>query len=306
MVQVGSVRGRLAAGGPGGFVDVQRASGGRFAADPQAVYERWHEFREWWRSDPDRRLDPDLRPDSNPLPRARQVFAVGMNSTNKRAVQHVDAPPGIAGVAKFATSLAGPFDPIPVEGGATVLDVEVGLVIGEPIDRAVEEAAVPGLLAGAVLGLDVVDTSAVVRLRMGATPVSYLNPGKSRPGFAPLGPIVVGLDEVADPAAVDVALDIDGARVQEGSPAGSLFGPFEVIARLSRQMDLLPGDVVLLGGVGNLPGVPVLPLRPGTTVVAGSSLLGRQRHTVVRSRRGVAAGSGPSGRRGSESREEDE
>jgi len=30
-----------------GAVDVELVSGGRFAADPDAVFERWDEFREW-------------------------------------------------------------------------------------------------------------------------------------------------------------------------------------------------------------------------------------------------------------------
>src|SRR5947209_4810070 len=74
-----SVRSSGPGHGPGG-IDVEKSSAGRFGADPQAVYERWHEFREWaaTASTDDAapfRLD-ELGP---PAPRPAQVFAVGAN-----------------------------------------------------------------------------------------------------------------------------------------------------------------------------------------------------------------------------------
>ncbi len=284
LVQVGSASGRLVASLGGQWADVARLSGGRFGPDPQALYARWDEFTTWWSSmKPESgEGDEDLAgvPDSNPLPGARQVLAVGMNFGNKRERQAVDTPHDVAGAVKLLSSLTGPMDRIGIDSDDVVLDAEVAVVVKAPIERA-RERDVTDLIAGLVLGLDLVDRRSVVRLDMGAGVVSYLNPGKSRPGFTPLGPYVVGLDEVPDLDDVDFFLDINGRRVQQGSTSDALFSPLEVVARLSRKITLLPGDVILLGGGGNLPGVTVPPLAVGDVLTAGSSLLGNQRHVIV-------------------------
>jgi len=46
-VRIGNLSGRLVLVTDHGAIDVEEFSAGRFGADPQAVYERWREFREW-------------------------------------------------------------------------------------------------------------------------------------------------------------------------------------------------------------------------------------------------------------------
>ena len=61
-------------------IDVQTASDGQFGADPQAVYDRWDEFRQWAAAadvGAARPVDPAVL--GLPTPCPRQVFAVGAN-----------------------------------------------------------------------------------------------------------------------------------------------------------------------------------------------------------------------------------
>ena len=69
-----------AAESAGAGVDVETASGGKFSADPQAIYENWDQFRDWAAdvsADASVVIDPALL--GPPVPRPRQVFAIGLN-----------------------------------------------------------------------------------------------------------------------------------------------------------------------------------------------------------------------------------
>jgi 2-keto-4-pentenoate hydratase/2-oxohepta-3-ene-1,7-dioic acid hydratase in catechol pathway len=87
--------GRLALQFGGGALDVERASGGRFGSDPQAVYSRWDEFRSWAVAVDagDAALDPvresTLGP---PVPGPAQVFAVGLNYREHAAEAGLELP----------------------------------------------------------------------------------------------------------------------------------------------------------------------------------------------------------------------
>jgi 2-keto-4-pentenoate hydratase/2-oxohepta-3-ene-1,7-dioic acid hydratase in catechol pathway len=77
--------------------------------------------------------------------------------------------------------------------------------------------------------------------------------GKWCDGFAPLGPWLVTADEVGDPQALTVALDVNGVTRQNGSTKDMIFTVAELVAHASRLMTLEPGDVILTGtpsGVG--------------------------------------------------------
>ncbi|HEY3686825.1 MAG TPA: fumarylacetoacetate hydrolase family protein [Streptosporangiaceae bacterium] len=77
--------------------------------------------------------------------------------------------------------------------------------------------------------------------------------GKWLDGFAAFGPWLVTADEVPDPQALDVELDLNGAARQRGSTKDMIFSVAEQIAFASRLMTLEPGDVLFTGtpaGVG--------------------------------------------------------
>ena len=107
--------------------------------------------------------------------------------------------------------------------------------------------------------------------------------GKSAPTFGPLGPWMVTPDEISDPQALEMFLDVNGEKAQRGNTATMIFPVAELISYLSRFMRLEPGDVITTGtppgvGLGRKP--PVF-LKAGDTMRLGIDGLGEQSQTVV-------------------------
>jgi 2-keto-4-pentenoate hydratase/2-oxohepta-3-ene-1,7-dioic acid hydratase in catechol pathway len=79
-VRIANLNGRLVLLTAQGALDVEQASAGAFAADPQAVYENWTEFTHWAaQADNLPGIPYDERDLGAPAPRPRQVLAVGLN-----------------------------------------------------------------------------------------------------------------------------------------------------------------------------------------------------------------------------------
>ena len=70
--------------------------------------------------------------------------------------------------------------------------------------------------------------------------------GKSMPGFCPVGPWIVTADEL-DPADVALGCTIDGAPIQDGRTSSMRFWIAEIVAYLSRHLELRPGDLIATG-----------------------------------------------------------
>jgi 2-keto-4-pentenoate hydratase/2-oxohepta-3-ene-1,7-dioic acid hydratase in catechol pathway len=107
--------------------------------------------------------------------------------------------------------------------------------------------------------------------------------GKSCDTFGPTGPYLVTRDEIADPQALDMSLDVNGKRMQTGNTATMIFTVAQIISHLSQLMTLHPGDVITTGtppgvGMGMKP-EPVY-LKPGDVMELEISGLGKQRQTV--------------------------
>ena len=79
--------------------------------------------------------------------------------------------------------------------------------------------------------------------------------GKSLDTFGPIGPQVVLADDLPDPQHLDVACRLNGQTVQAGNTSQMIFTIPEIIAFVSKNFTLLPGDIILTGtpaGVGPL------------------------------------------------------
>jgi len=112
--------------------------------------------------------------------------------------------------------------------------------------------------------------------------------GKGCDTFGPIGPWLVTPDEIGDPQALSMWLDVNGRRMQSGNTTNMIFGVAEILSYLSRYMTLLPGDIIATGtpagvGLGQKP-EPVW-LQPGDVVELGIQGLGQQRQTVIPYRR---------------------
>lgn len=91
------------------------------------------------------------------------------------------------------------------------------------------------------------------------------------------------VDEVPDPQQLDIWLEIDGHRHQDGNTRTMIFGVDALVAYVSRFMSLQSGDVI---STGTPPGVglgydPPIWLQPGNIMRLGIAGLGEQRQLVV-------------------------
>lgn len=107
--------------------------------------------------------------------------------------------------------------------------------------------------------------------------------GKSCDTFGPLGPWLVTRDEIPDPQGLDMYLEVNGHRYQNGNTNTMVYGVAHVVAYLSQFMSLQPGDVI---STGTPPGVgmgqnPSRYLKPGDKIELAIAGLGVQRQNVV-------------------------
>jgi 2-keto-4-pentenoate hydratase/2-oxohepta-3-ene-1,7-dioic acid hydratase in catechol pathway len=106
--------------------------------------------------------------------------------------------------------------------------------------------------------------------------------GKSFPGFAPIGPALVTVDEIDDPDDLRVTTELNGKSVQDSRTSDLVFSVAELVAYLSGIVTLLPGDLIFTGtpeGVG-LGRTPPSYLVDGDTVVTTIDGIGSMRHEV--------------------------
>lgn len=261
-------------------LDVEKASGGRFGADPQALYEVWDEFTAWAREADHADAVPFDHADLGaPTPAPPQVFAIGLNYRAHAAESDLAVPDRFPPVfTKFRTALSGPYTTVTLpEGGDTDWEVELVVVVGRRAER-VAEADAWSHVAGLTVGQDLSERASQL-----AGPVPQFSLGKSFPGFAPVGPWVVTVDEFTDPDDLELGCAIDGERMQHGRTSDLLFPVPALIAGLSAVTPLLPGDIVFTGtpsGVG-LGRDPRRFLRPGEELISYVAGIGELRQQFI-------------------------
>jgi len=249
-VRIANLSGRLVLLHEGRAVDVERASGGAFGADPQAVYERWEEFAAWAAgADLTGGTAFEPRDLGSPSPSPRQVLAAGLNYRDHAAESGFAVPEGLPPVfTKFSTSISGPVTEVRLpEGGHTDWEVELVAVIGRRAEQ-VREADAWSHVAGLAAGQDISE-----RILQLSGPAPQFSLGKSYPGFAPIGPWLVSVDEFDDPDDLELSCAINGEEVQKGRTRDLIFSVPALVSRLSAVLPLLPGDVIFTGtpaGVG--------------------------------------------------------
>ena len=213
-----------------------------------------------------------------PLSRVGHFIAIGLNYAEHAAETGAAVPKEPVVFSKAPSSLCGPDDDVLLPRGSHKLDweVELAVVIGRRCDY-VEEADALSHVLGYALCNDFSERE-YQKERAG----QWIK-GKSAPTFGPLGPFIATADEIADPQALSMFLDVNGERRQTGSTATMIFPVAHLVSYLSRFMVLEPGDVITTGtppGVG-LGMSPPQFLRAGDEVRLGMEGLGEQRHRVV-------------------------
>lgn len=208
-----------------------------------------------------------------------KFVAIGLNYVDHAAEAGMRVPTEPIVFMKATTCITGPDDPIELPPGSLKTDweVELGVVIGKTAKRVAEADALAHV-AGYCVVNDVSERA--WQTERGGT----WDKGKGFDSFGPIGPWLVTPDELPDPQALDLWLDVNGAPRQRGSTSKMVFTVAQLIAYVSQCMTLLPGDIVATGtppgvGMGMKP-VPQF-LKVGDVVSLGIAGLGAQRQLVV-------------------------
>lgn len=207
-----------------------------------------------------------------------KFVCIGLNYADHAAESGLALPNEPVIFAKATSAICGPNDnvEIPRNSVKTDWEVELGIVIGKTA-KYVSEAEALSHVAGYCVINDVSERDFQIH-RSG-----QWTKGKSADTFGPIGPWLVTRDEVPDPQALDMYLEVNGHRYQNGTTKTMHFGVATIISHLSQFMSLQPGDVI---STGTPPGVgmgqrPETYLKPGDKIELGIAGLGVQRQTVV-------------------------
>ena len=263
-----------------GSVDVEKASGGLFPADPQALFADWCDFVGWANTAADLRPEP-FEPQSlgSPAPRPGQVFAIGLNYAD-HAVEAGFVPPDTVPpvFTKFPSCITGPYGDIQLPpDGHTDWETELVVIIGQRAERVREEDAWR-YVAGLSVGQDLSE-----RRSQMAGPSPQFSLAKSFPRFGPIGPCMVTVDEVANPDDLMITTTLNGETVQRARTNQLIFDVSTIIARLSAVALLMPGDVIFTGtpaGVG-MGRTPPRWLANGDELVSSIEGIGQLQHRFV-------------------------
>lgn len=208
-----------------------------------------------------------------------KFICVGLNYSDHAAESGMAVPSEPVIFAKATSAICGPNDNIEIPRGSTATDweVELGVVIGKEA-KYIDEADALDHVAGYCVINDLSERD--FQLKREGQWVK----GKSADTFGPIGPWLVTRDEVPDPQALGMYLDVNGQRMQDGSTNTMVYGVAHVVAYLSQFMSLQPGDIISTGtppgvGMGMKP-EPVY-LKAGDTMALGIEGLGKQTQKVV-------------------------
>jgi 2,4-diketo-3-deoxy-L-fuconate hydrolase len=261
-VKLANIGGRAALVLGDEIADVATISDGRFGPDPMGLYDDWDAFTGFAATVTSSTAPLEMATLGNPVPRPRQVFAIGLNYRSHAEESGMAVPDVPATFTKFPSSLSGPFDDVEIHNGTIDWEVELVAVIGGYVDR-VAEADGWNHIAGLTIGQDISDRT----LQFAAG--SQFSLGKSRRGYGPIGPWLVTPDEVPNRDDLALGCSVDGDVVQDARTSDLIFSIPRLVAELSAICPLLPGDVIFTGtpaGVG-VTSQPPRFLRPGSTLV---------------------------------------
>ncbi len=254
-MRIANLRGRAvlvassAGSGTESAIDIADASDGRFGPDPQSLFDDWTAFSAWASTTPDGASLPfDVSELGAPVPRPRQVFAIGLNYAEHAA--EAGYPPDEMPVTftKFPTSIVGPDAVVVLPDGHVDWEVELVVVVGTEAFQVDRESAWDHV-AGLTIGQDL--SERLLQLQ-GTLPQFSL--GKSYPGFGPTGPWLVTPDEFADRDDLAISCSLSEERMQASRTSMMLYDVPELLVRLSAVCRLLPGDIIFSGtpsGIGN-------------------------------------------------------
>lgn len=234
-----------------------------------------------------RALDPASLPAVEGTPRIGacvgnigKFLCIGLNYSDHAAETGLAIPEHPILFFKANSAVVGPNDAVsmPRQSQKTDWEVELGVVIGKTAKYVSKEDALDHVAGYCVIN-DVSERHFQTQL------TGQWTKGKSCDTFGPTGPWLVTRDEIADPQALGLWLDVNGKRMQTGNTNTMIFTVAEIVEHLSHLFTLHPGDVISTGtppGVGmGIKPEPVY-LKEGDVIELGIDGLGQQRQEVTR------------------------
>ena len=213
--------------------------------------------------------------------RIGKFVCIGLNYSDHAKETGMPIPTEPIVFMKTTSSISGPDDDIELIRGSVKTDweVELGIVVGKHTKYVSEENALDHV-AGYCVVNDVSERQ--WQLEQGGQWIK----GKSGDTYGPIGPWFVTRDEIPDPQNLDLWLEVNDKRHQDGNTRTMIFPVSTIISYLSQCMSLQPGDVIATGtppGVGQGRKPPVY-LRAGDRLRLGVEGLGIQQQTVIDSK----------------------
>ncbi|WP_029583181.1 fumarylacetoacetate hydrolase family protein [Bradyrhizobium sp. URHD0069] len=225
-----------------------------------------------------------LPPVSNPS----KFFCVGKNSRQHRQELVAndmlkEMPSEPTGFVKLVQTMVGDDVEVLRPEGITTLDYEpeLVLVVGRHAHR-VKKGEGRSYIAGITVFNDL--TAREIQKREVASGTRFWT-AKNMPGFAPIGPYVVTLDEVKDPFDLWVTCHVNGELRLRENTSQYIYQIEEVLEHFTRYMPFEPGDLIAMGAPKGVamgqPNAAELYLKPGDKMEIGLEGLMTLRTTIA-------------------------
>lgn len=234
-----------------GYIDVEKFSGGKLPSDPMQCFARWSEVCSLadmltsTKAVELTTLDPSKL--DCPVPRPRQIFAVGVNYKAHAAEMNHGLPKEPLVFTKFPSSLNRPFGQLKLVGEKCDYEAELVAVVAKG-GRNISLADAWSHVAGLCVGQDFSDRA----LQYANTPPQF-SLGKSRAGFTAIGPWITDAASLATRGNLEMSCRVSGEVMQHTQTDDMIFEIPDIIAYLSSICELFAGDVIYTGtpsGVG--------------------------------------------------------
>ena len=230
-----------------GLRDLTAATGAR---DVGELLARGHSLSD---GDAGELIDPDTAHVLAPIARPGKIICVGLNYHDHCREQGVDPPAYPTLFAKFANAINHPGEPVVRPRATDKLDLEceLAVVIGRRASRIARAQAMDVVFGYTVL-------NDVTMRDLQREDRQWLR-AKGADGFAPIGPVVVTVDELGGAAGLWMRSSVNGETWQDSSTAEMIFDVPTLVAFASRTITLEPGDLIATGtpaGVGHFADPP--------------------------------------------------
>jgi len=207
------------------------------------------------------------------VPDADKLLCVGKNYRTHLAELRAndllaETPQEPTAFVKLNSCLVGHEAKVAKPHGITRLDYEPELVfvIGKRALGAKREDAL-SYVAGVTILNDLTDRDAQKREVASG---SRFWTGKNIPGFGPLGPEIVTMDEIRDPYDLWMTCSVNGEPRMRVNTADQIWKLPDILEHFSRYIPIEPGDMFSTGAPGGVavgkPNAAALFLKPGDTV----------------------------------------